>query len=230
MLPADLRAAEAEALEALQQALRDGPNARWTVEWRFEGLRVLPVALRLLAALQQRSQDPASIRLLFPDAGAAALAQREAPDLAAAIASLRDQKRLQSDGRSTGLLVAVCPSQAEYDDFEQICGQHDGAVVALNPTLEDAAVGIGSVARERRKGFLSTWTSAYLLQPLDQAALRHAHPDGWELYRQDPDGYRFVSRFETKPDGEAQAEALQQQGGLGGNLRALDQFIEGLRN
>lgn len=230
MLPADLRAAEAQALGALKQALRDGPSARWTVEWRFEGLRLLPVALRLLAALQEHWRDPAGLRLLFPDAGAAALAQREAPELAGCIGSLRDQKRLQSDGRSQGLLLAVCPSQAEYDDFEQICGQHDGPVVALNPTLEAAAVGIGSVARERRKGFLSTWTSAYLLQPLDQAALRHAHPDGWELYRQDPDGYRFVTRFETRPDGEAQAEALQQDGSLGGNLRALDQFIEGLRH
>jgi len=230
MLPADLRAAEAEALEALLEALRDGPTDRWTVEWRFEGLRILPVALRLLASLQDQAQDPGAIRLLFPDAGAAALAQRDAPERAAGIASLRDQKRLQSDGRSRGILLAVRPSQAEYDDFEQICGQHDGAVVALNPTLEEAAVGIGSVARERRKGFLSTWTSAYLLEPLDQAALRHAHPAGWELYRQDSDCYRFITSFDQKPDAEAQAEALQQELGLGGNLRALDQFIEGLRN
>ena len=230
MLPADLRAAEAQALEALLAALQEAPKARWTVEWRFEGLRVLPVALRLVVALQERLGQASGLRLLFPDAGAAALAQREAPELASRIGSLRDQKRLQSDGRSDGLLLVVCPSQAEYDDFEQICGQHDGAVVALNPTLEDAAVGIGSVARERRRGFLSTWTSAYLLQPLDQAALRHAHPDGWELYRQDPDGYRFVTRFESRPDGEAQAQALDQPGGLGGNLRTLDQFIEGLRN
>ena len=230
MLPADLRAAEAQAFEALSQALRDGPNGRWTVEWRFEGLRLLPVALRLFTALRGQAQDPGAIRLLFTDAGAAALAQREAPDEAAQIGSLRDQKRLQSDGRSSGLLLAVTPSQSEYDDFEQICGQHDGPVVSLNPSLEDAAVGIGSVARDRRRGFLSTWSSAYLVQPLDQAALRHAHPDGWELYRQDADGYRFVTRFETRPDSEAQAEALQQSGGIAGNLRAVDRFIEGLRN
>lgn len=230
MLPADLRAAEAQALEAVLQALQDGPRGRWTVEWRFEGLRLLPVSLRLLASLQGQTREGEGLRLLFTDAGAAALAQREAPDLSAQIASLRDQKRLQSDGRSSGLLLAVSPSQAEYDDFEQICGQHDGAVLALNPGLEDAAVGIGSVARERRRGFLSTWTSAYLLQPLEGAALRHAHPDGWELYRQDPDGYRFVTRFETRPDQETLAQALEQEAGLGGNLRALDQFIEGLRH
>lgn len=230
MLPADLRAAEAQALEALIQALKAEPRGRWTVEWRFEGLRLLPVALRLLGSLQERVPETNGQRLLFTDAGAAALAQRDAPDLAAQIASLRDQKRLQSDGRSSGLLLAVSPSQAEYDDFEQICGQHDGPVVALNPSLEDAAVGIGSVARERRRGFLSTWASAYLVQPLDQAALRHAHPDGWEVYRQDPDGYRFVTRFETRPDQESLAQALEQDAGLGGNLRALDQFIEGLRH
>ena len=35
-----------------------------------------------------------------------------------------------------------------------------GAVVLLNSRLEDAAVGIGSVARQRRKGFMSTWYGA----------------------------------------------------------------------
>ena len=35
MLPADLRAAEAQALEALVAALGDDPKGRWTVDWRF---------------------------------------------------------------------------------------------------------------------------------------------------------------------------------------------------
>ena len=60
----------------------------------------------------------------------------------------------------------------------------------LNGRLEDAAVGIGSVARERRKGFVASWQQAYWLQPLEGGALMRCFPDDWRLYRQDPDGYR----------------------------------------
>lgn len=230
MLPADLRAAEAQALGALQAALAAKPEGRWTVEWRFEGLRVLPVAVRLLESLSDAGliAQPAmpQPRLLFPDAGATALAQREVPALAGAIASFRDQKRIQSDGPSQGLLLACAPSQTEYDDFEQLCSQHRGAVVMVNGCLEDAAVGIGSVARQRRRGFLATWQSAYALVPLERAALRHAYPGSWELYREGPDGYQPVTSFDSRPDGEQQAEAL----GTNATLSGVEAFLEGLRN
>jgi hypothetical protein len=51
MLPADLRAAEAQALSAVLAALGAEPKGRWTVDWRFEGLRLLPVVLRFSEAL-----------------------------------------------------------------------------------------------------------------------------------------------------------------------------------
>jgi hypothetical protein len=140
--------------------------------------------------------------------------------------------RVQSDGPSRGVLLAIGPSQSDYDDFESVCGQHLGAVVVINGALEDAAVGIGSVARQRRRGFLSQWQAAYSLIPLDGSALRRSFPGSWELYRQDPDGYRLVESFEQKPDAEQQALALAGEDGLGvaGNLKMVDAFIEGLRS
>jgi hypothetical protein len=104
--------------------------------------------------------------------------------------------------------------------------------VVINGALEDAAVGIGSVARQRRRGFLSQWQAAYSLIPLDGSALRRAFPGSWELYRQDTDGYRLVESFEQKPDAEQQALALAGSDGLGvgGNLKMVDAFIEGLRS
>ena len=229
MLPADLRAAEAQALDALRSALAADANGRWSVEWRFEGLRVLPVALRLTRALVDGGLEP---RLLFPDAGAAALARRDGADLAERILDFGSLLRLPEGSQSEGLMVAVAPSPADYAEFEQICGNHRGPIVMLNGRLEDAAVGIGSVARERRRGFLSQWQVAYAVQPVDGGALRRAHPDGWELYREDPDGFRLAASFDQKPDGELQAQALAGEAGvgLGGNLKALDAFIEGLRN
>ena len=115
--------------------------------------------------------------------------------------------------------------------MEALCGAHRGAVLLLNPNLEDAAVGIGSVARQRRKGFLSTWQTAYALLPDAESALRRAHPGEWELYRLDPDGYRLVRSFERRPDGESRAEALAGTGGVGlaGQLRGLNDLLEGLQ-
>ena len=70
----------------------------------------------------------------------------------------------------------------------------------LNGRLEDAAVGIGSVARERRKGFVASWQQAYWLQPLEGGALMRCFPDDWRLYRQDPDGYRQLEVLPERPD------------------------------
>ena len=227
MLPADLRTAETEALAAVQAALAAGQRGLWTVEFRFEGLRIMPVALRLLGAL---TPSHPSIRLLFPDAGATALAKRDAPEQAAQLSSLGDLMRLQqADGGSDGVLILVAPTPADYEDVEQVCAQHRGLLVMVNGRLEDAAVGIGTVARERRKGFLSGWQSAYALIPTSDGALRRAYPGDWQLYRRDPDGYRSVASFEQRPDAEQQAAALE-AGGVSRSLQAVDRFIEGLRS
>jgi hypothetical protein len=252
MLPPDLRSAEAETLTAVRSALAAEPRGRWTVEWRFEGLRLLAPALRLAGELLTEAGRGG--RLLFADEGAAALARRESEILAPRIASFGDERRRQGEaggvggggaiggsgegsgegsgaGGGDGLLLLVAPSQTEYDLVEALCGAHRGAVVLLNPNLEDAAVGIGSVARQRRKGFLSTWQTAYALLPDAESALRRAHPGEWELYRLDPDGYRLVRSFERRPDGESRAEALAGTGGVGlaGQLRGLNDLLEGLQ-
>ena len=227
VLPADLAAAEVQAREALIAALTADANGRWTVEWRFEGLRLLPLALRLTRQLVAAGMEP---RLLFADAGAAALAKRDGPDLAERCGDFNSLLRQQGQGTSEGLLLAVAPSPADYNSFEQLCQQHRGGVVTLNGRLEDAAVGIGSVARERRRGFGAQWQAAYCLQPLAEGVLRRSYPDQWQLYREDADGFRLAELFERKPDGEQIAEALAGEAGLGlaGNLRALDALIEGL--
>jgi hypothetical protein len=227
VLPADLAAAEAQARDALLAALEADVNGRWTVEWRFEGLRLLPLALRLARQLVAAGRE---LRLVFADAGAAALAKRDGPDLAERCADFNSLLREQGQETSQGLLLAVAPSPAEYGDFERLCQQHRGAVVTLNGRLEDAAVGIGSVARQRRRGFVAQWQAAYCLQPLNEGVLRRSYPDQWQLYREDVDGFRLTEQFERRPDGEQIAEALAGEAGLGlaGNLRALNELIDGL--
>lgn len=253
MLPNDLRQAESQAMAALQSALQAKPNGRWTVELRFEGLRLLPLALRLAATLAEQGMP---LRVLCADAGATALARRDQPTLAATIASLADHQRLhqpaagpdglpsapedagpapeeppQSEGTAEPLLLLVGPSPSDYPLVEAICTAHRGAVVLLNPTLEDAAVGIGSVARARRKGFLAVWQAAYALQPFPNSALRRAHPGEWELYRLDADGFRLAAQFPEKPSSEEQAAALtgEDPGSLKQQLRGLGDLLDNLQ-
>lgn len=265
MLPADLRQAESQALEALRSALAVGSRGRWTVEFRFEGLKVLPLALRLAEELREGERPP---RLLFPDAGATALARRDAPSLAPWIASLAEHRRAQEaqavqaagdtpagdtaagdtpagdtaagaappGGEAPAaespepLLLLVNPGPSDYALVEALCDAHRGTVVLLNATLEDGAVGIGSVARARRKGFLAQWRPAYGLHPFADCALRLAHPGEWELYRLDPDGFRLAAHFAQKPTSEERATALtgEEGGGLQQQLRSLGELIDNL--
>jgi len=226
MLPPDLRTAEAEALASLRSALAGDPRGRWTLELRFEGLRLLPVVLRLVGELE--SSVP-GIRLLFSDAGAAALARRDGPELAERIATFSDHLRLRQSGAE--VLILVGASQADYGTVESVCQAHAGRVVLVNPNLEDGAVGIGSVGRERRRGFLAQWEAAYALIPLAGSALRRAHPLDWELFRLDPDGYRFAASYDHRPDGEERDGALQGDGsgGIAMTLRSVDRLLDGLQ-
>jgi hypothetical protein len=233
MLPPDLQTAETEALAALRSALAVSARGRWTLELRFEGLRLLPVVLRLAGELQASGM---AIQLLFPDAGAAALARRDGPDLADRIATFADHQRSQAvtpsgDDSPANVLILVGASQAEYASVESVCQAHPGRAVLVNPALEDAAVGIGSVGRERRRGFLAGWEAAYALIPLTGSALRRAHPHDWELYRLDPDGYRLAASFDHRPDGEERDGALEGggSGGIGMTLRSVDRLLDGLQ-
>ena len=221
-LPADLATAEAELLTALESALGSNSKGRWTLELRFEGLRLAPVALRLQRQLDQPDRR---CRLLFADAGASALAKRDAPDQADAITSVSDCNRGEMPADST-VLICVTPGPPDYDDVERLCEQFAGPVVLLNGRLEDAAVGIGSVARERRRGFMAQWQSAYTLQPLNAAALRHAHPNDWQIFRLDPDGYRLAGSQESKPAPEELDELLS--GAAAAGLRSVDRFMREL--
>ena len=228
-LPADLLMAEAQLQNAVIAALASGAARRWSANLRFENLRVLPVALRLARALLAKD---CPVLVVWPDAGAAALARRDAVDLSAVTMDFNQLKRRESRTPDIRVLLAIGPQPSDYDDFEAVCDGHAGPVVMLNGRLEDAAVGIGSVARERRRGFVATWLQAYWLQPLEGGALLRSYPKNWQLFRLDPDGYRPLSSFETRPDPETIAAVLagEDPDGLKQQLKSVDRFLDGLQN
>ena len=228
-LPADLATAETSLQEALKAALESGSAKRWGASLRFENLRVLPVACRLAHSLNGSGY---AVTMLWPDAGAAALARRDAPELAESILDFRQWMACSNEDTSETLLLAVMPQPADYEDFVGVCEAHSGSIVMLNGRLEDAAVGIGSVARERRRGFVASWQQAYWLQPLEGGALMRCYPADWHVYRSDPDGYRQISVEDNRPDPETLAALLADESadGIKQQLATVDRFLDGLRN
>lgn len=221
-LPADLNAARRQCATALEAALADGLT-RLQVDLRFEGLRWPAVAHGLCEALQQQRRTTV---LAFADMGAAALARRDFGLSAAEAVTFADL----SAGRGpdhAALCVAVTPAAPDFTAFENACtalGEHP--VIALNPRLEDAAVGIGSVARTRRRGFLALWRVVYGLYPLEQAALAYAHPGPWRLFREDPDGFRLAASLPNRPDGDAMDQLLGQSRPGAGLAKAADDLLQ----
>jgi hypothetical protein len=205
MLPVDLLSAEAMVLAAVETALRDQPQGRWEVNLKFEGLKLMPVANRLVKSLQQKGMPTL---LVWPDVGACALAKNSNPDIADQIFSINDLIEKQSEEDDDRILLIVAPEPSDYLQFESLSNMHSGPIVMLNGRLESTTIGIGSVARERRRGFLSLWRKAYWLQPLEAGALMRIHPGEWCLFRADNDGYRQVATYEQRPDAETIDAAL----------------------
>lgn len=165
VLPADLLEAEQRTVSALDAVFGGSRRGRWMVTWRFEGLRVMGPALRLARTLLDSSRP---LLVAFPDAGAAALAKRDAPDLADSCVDFMQLQRDPAWADRGQLLLLVGAQPSDYETVEAICNLWKEPVVLVNGRLEDAGVGIGSVARSRRRGFLSTWSTAFHLEPLAQ--------------------------------------------------------------
>ena len=220
-LPPDLNTACRQCGTALETALADGLT-RLQVDLRFEGLRWPAVAHGLCQILQQRG----TIVLAFADMGAAALARRDFDLSATEALTFADL----SGGRwpeNATLCVAVTPTAPDFSAFENACTAFgERPIIALNPRLEDAAVGIGSVGRARRRGFLALWRVVYGLYPLEQAAMAYAHPGPWRLFREDPDGFRLVASLSKRPDGSTMDELLGQSRSVGGLVKAADDLLE----
>ena len=227
VLPADLLEAEQRTVSALDAVFGGSRRGRWMVTWRFEGLRVMAPALRLARTLLDSSRP---LLVAFPDAGAAALAKRDAPDLADSCVDFMQLQRDPAWADRGQLLLLVGAQPSDYETVEAICNLWKEPVVLVNGRLEDAGVGIGSVARSRRRGFLSTWSTAFLLEPLAQGALMLERQKEWELFRCDPDGYRWIQRFEQRPDPEQIDAALSPSAdGLRQTLGAVDRLMDDLR-
>ena len=204
-LPGTLLEAEDQLFESLSNSLDINYSSRISIDLRLEGLRLMPVAFRLFKKLNTGNIKPF---LLWPDAGATALAKRDEPEISQSIKSFKEALAEDFLEKSQNLLIAVSPQHYDYEQFEKLCNQYQGKIIMLNGKLDDSAVGIGSVARERRKLFISKWSNIYWLEPLSKGALMHLYPNTWNLYKQTQNGYLFKTSYDNKPNPDLLFEAL----------------------
>ena len=204
-LPLDLLEAEQDFSKIIMHDLDHIDSNRLAINLKFEGIRLMPIILRLGELLLENEY---SFLLLWSDAGSVALARRDNPKLKEYIFSFGDLISGKCNPDKKQLLIAISPQPYDYDDFLKVCESHSGKIMMFNGRLEDTAVGIGSIGRERRKEFISSWYFVYSLEPISQGALMVKYPHEWNLFRLDQDGYRFVNSFPSKPDLDTVAENL----------------------
>ena len=197
-LPKDLKEAESNIYESIQSYfLSNSDQSFLSINLKFEGLRINPIISRLSIKLNEFECDNI---LLWADAGGAALAKRDNPELANKIFTFKEF--LNSTDSLNSVLLVCSPQPYDIEMFEQVCSHTNSTVIMINGKLEDPIVGIGSVGREMRKRFAEKWKVIYFVQPLSMGALLKRFPKDWELFKLNPNGYSFVKSFDKRPDDE----------------------------
>ena len=198
ILPSDLREAETNVFESIQSYfLSNSEKSFLSINLKFEGLRINPIIFRLSIKLTEIKLDNV---LLWADAGGAALAKRDNPELANKIFTFKEF--INSTDSLNSLLLVCSPQPYDIEMFEQVCSHTNSTVIMVNGKLEDPIVGIGSVGREMRKRFAEKWKVIYFVQPLSLGALLKRYPNDWQLFKLNPNGYSFVKSFNKRPDDE----------------------------
>ena len=198
-LPEQLVDAEEQILISLTNCFNKSSSHLISVNILFEGLKLQPIALRLSKKLASLN---IKCNIVWPDAGAAALAKRDAPEISQNIKTYKDFIDTENLELEELLVIAVSPQPYDYEEFVNLCSKVHGKIIMLNGKLDDSNVGIGSVARERRKQFTSKWLNTYWLEPLTRGALIHVYPSNWILYKCTLEGYIHVDTFHEKPNSE----------------------------
>ena len=205
ILPKDLKEAEQAYTSILTNQITEFNSNRIAINLKFEGLKLMPLALRLTNNLLVNKIEPL---LLWSDPGSAALAKRDNNELKDYIYVFKDIITNKVNPKGKEILIAVAPQHYDYNEFKEVCDLYNGIILMINGKLEDTSVGIGSVGRDRRKDFILSWEYIYSLEPFSKGALMKSYPDNWTLFNLTKDGYKYLETFDRRPDQSLIIESL----------------------
>ena len=206
VLPECLFDAEKLLQQSINQSLISNSHKFSSVNLLFQNLRLNPIIYRLFEYLKNKNLEP---YILYGDEGSAALAKRDYPNLVEFIFSYNKFEKNISSLINQKIVIAVSPQPYDFEQFKNICESFEGKIIMFNGKLEDTAVGIGNVGRERRKEFIFSWEKIFWLQPLNKGAILKLYDSKWEFFTLGQDGYTHNNSFDKKPDEETILESIR---------------------
>lgn len=189
----------------------------------------LPTVLRLLLEF-----DEGSVQVVFPDAGAAALAKRDWGEQVNARHLLVGIEQYKSRGDDDTAVMLVVPRASEVDDLGAVVdGAGDAPVIMINPDLVDMGVtGLSLNARRLRTAVIDTFDNVFYLRVFGWGVLYRCYSGKWSVWVDDsnePNGFRFVDASDKKPSNDELDDILDSDntGRAGGN--ALGNMMSGFK-
>ena len=236
VLPDSLLDALVKASEATHRAIQDGagrclvelllpefwdPNSGAVFAEEGDQQRFWKLTRRFADELSACAGGP-RIKVIYPDAGVAAMLRNQWPDRAFDIAALGDP-RVLADGDD--VIVLAAPDPQTLKDSVEVAEATLAAgkpLVMFNPRLVSGDVGIGLNVRRLRDDFLSTFATTYSLRPIgDVGTVFRQYPGQWMVFVEDaaaPGRYRLVAERPSAPAGEALDLILEQALGTAGRV------------
>ena len=150
-------------------------------------------------------------RVIYPDAGVAAMLSAQWKDANFQFSSLNDRKPFEEDDE---LIVIACADPQSVEEVISIARDVEGQipVVLFNPRLASGDVGIGLAIRRLRRDFLSTFQIIYALRPFEGGAVFKQYPDLWKVFVADPNQqgrFIMISESISRPGGEQLVDIIE---------------------
>eukprot|EP01035_Chromulina_nebulosa_P018665 gene18665-24411_t len=159
-----------------------------------------------------------TLRIFFPDMGAAALARRDwkmgsiYPEVPPCVFT----SNIQNDplAETDQIAIIICPRYSEVEYTKRVidlCQEKNIPCVLINPELVNMDQGFGVRARNIRKDILSKFETTYKLLTLKDGAVVREWPKGYSLWIDDDtkeEGFTLIQSFATDPSRETINELL----------------------
>ena len=171
--------------------------------------------MEAIARLEQGVEDATptrSMRIFFPDMGAAALARRDwkmgtfENEVPACVFSANIQNDPVED--TDEVVILLCPLSYEVDYVKRVvqsCSEMNVPCIMINPSLVSGDQGFGVRARNLRSSLINTFTTAYKLKTMPTGAIVREYPKGYSVWVEDESdetGYTLMDTFKNDPPRE----------------------------
>jgi hypothetical protein len=188
-------------------------------------LRVWELCRFFVESLSQNlgvaTEDGATVRAVFPDAGCAAgLAARWAGGAVSFSLSSLNDRSICTPGDVAVVVCAPDPQGVEASQRVAAEAAELGtAVVLLNPRLASGDAGIGLTARRLRDRFVGGFTVAYSIRPVADGTVFKAYPGMYQVFGADPQRpgrFKLLSEEVARPSLEDVLLTLDNGAGASG--------------